>query len=158
MRCRQCGAEIAPDAKFCSSCGTPVDDADKTSIFRAVTEEAPPAEPVASEDRASLAPGNALLVLKRGTSDGDKFLIDQDVTTVGRHPDSDIFLDDITVSRHHCKFVRAAGRLYIEDLGSLNGTRVNRSLIDGRAQVHNGDEIQVGKYRASVVMGEPGST
>ena len=73
------------------------------------------------------------------------------------HPASDIFLDDITVSRHHAKFVRSAGHLYLEDLGSLNGTYVNRTLLDGRSMLREGDEIQIGKYRATISLSEPGT-
>ncbi len=122
--------------------------------------------PVATDDRANvewgeqhreeLAPGNALLIVNRGPGDINRFLIDSDVTNVGRHPESDIFLDDITVSRHHAKFVRSGGKLYLEDLGSLNGTYVNRTLLDGRTVLREGDEIQIGKYRATISLSEPG--
>ena len=104
----------------------------------------------------TLAAGNALLVVNRGPGDSSRFLIDNDITNVGRHPESDIFLDDITVSRHHAKFVRSAGKLYLEDLGSLNGTYVNRTLLDGRTVLREGDEIQIGKYRATISLSEPG--
>lgn len=104
----------------------------------------------------SLAEGNALLIVNRGPGDSNRFLIDSDITNVGRHPESDIFLDDITVSRHHAKFVRSAGKLYLEDLGSLNGTYVNRTLLDGRTVLREGDEIQIGKYRATISLSEPG--
>jgi pSer/pThr/pTyr-binding forkhead associated (FHA) protein len=124
--------------------------------------------PVTSEDRPveltdqelqevrTLAAGNALLVVNRGRGDSASFLIDSDITNVGRHPESDIFLDDITVSRHHAKFVRSGGKLYLEDLGSLNGTYVNRTLLDGRTLLREGDEIQIGKYRATISLGESG--
>ena len=65
-------------------------------------------------------------------------------------------MDDVTVSRHHAKLVRAGGQLMLEDLGSLNGTYVNRVLIDGRAQLRHGDEIQIGKYRATILLSEAG--
>jgi len=108
------------------------------------------------EEAKTLAAGNALLVVNRGPGDSSRFLIDNDITNVGRHPESDIFLDDITVSRHHAKFVRSAGKLYLEDLGSLNGTYVNRTLLDGRTVLREGDEIQIGKYRATISLSEPG--
>ena len=92
----------------------------------------------------------------RGGVKESQFLIDSDVTTLGRHPESDVFLDDVTVSRHHAKLVRVGGELMLEDLGSLNGTYINRVLIDGRAQVHHGDEIQIGKYRATILLSEAG--
>jgi len=108
------------------------------------------------EEAKTLAAGNALLVVNRGPGDSSRFLIDNDITNVGRHPEFDIFLDDITVSRHHAKFVRSAGKLYLEDLGSLNGTYVNRTLLDGRTVLREGDEIQIGKYRATISLSEPG--
>ena len=100
---------------------------------------------------------SALLLVRSGPTAGARYLLDADVTTVGRHPESDIFLDDITVSRHHAKFVRSAGHLYLEDLGSLNGTYVNRTLLDGRSMLREGDEIQIGKYRATISLSEPGT-
>lgn len=103
-----------------------------------------------------LAPGNALLIVTRGGVKESQFLIDRDVTTLGRHPDSIVFLDDITVSRHHARLLRDQGRLTVEDLGSLNGTYVNRTLIDGPAVLRHGDEIQIGKYRATILMSESG--
>lgn len=75
---------------------------------------------------------------------------------MGRHPESDIFLDDITVSRHHAKFLRSEGQIFLEDLGSLNGTYINRTLVDEKALLRQGDEIQIGKYRATFSMGEQG--
>ena len=96
------------------------------------------------------------MIVTRGGVKESQFLIDSDVTTLGRHPESDIFLDDVTVSRHHAKLVRAGGQLMLEDLGSLNGTYVNRVLIDGRAQLRYGDEIQIGKYRATILLSEAG--
>lgn len=105
---------------------------------------------------SELAPGNALLIVTRGGVKESQFLIDADKTTLGRHPESDVFLDDITVSRHHARLVREEGRLSVEDLGSLNGTYVNRTLIEGPTQLRHGDEIQIGKYRATILMSESG--
>ena len=155
MTCAKCGSESGEAAKFCSNCGAPLDNGD-TSTFAVVDDKTDYQAPRAQDHVAGLAPGNALLMVRLGTGDASRFLIDRDVTTVGRHPESDIFLDDITVSRHHAKFVRVAGTLYLEDLGSLNGTYINRTLIDGRAQIRAADEIQIGKYRATIALGEPG--
>lgn len=161
MTCSKCGSEITETAKFCSNCGAQIEaQSDTTSTFAVVddTEEfQTPAPKVSSDLTHGLAPGNALLMVRLGTGDASRFLIDKDVTTVGRHPESDVFLDDITVSRHHAKFVRVAGILHLEDLGSLNGTYINRTLIDGRAQIRAGDEIQIGKYRATIALGDPGA-
>ena len=91
-------------------------------------------------------PGSALLVVKRGPNAGSRFLLDQDVTTAGRHPDSDIFLDDVTVSRRHAEFRREGSGYSVHDVGSLNGTYVNRERIEVAA-LAGGDEVQIGKFR-----------
>jgi len=95
---------------------------------------------------AGLPSGAARLVVKRGPSAGARFLLDHDVTSAGRHPDSDIFLDDITVSRRHAEVRRENGEFRITDIGSLNGTYVNRQPVDS-ATLANHDEIQIGKFR-----------
>ena len=94
----------------------------------------------------ALTPGSALLVVKRGPNAGSRFLLDQDVTTAGRHPDSDIFLDDVTVSRRHAEFRREGSGYTVHDVGSLNGTYVNREPIDA-TPLSGGDEVQIGKFR-----------
>ncbi len=159
MKCRKCGTESPADARFCSECGAPLSESTgETTTMSAVSLEDTGVELNEQELEAvrQLAPGNALLIVNRGPSDTSRFLIDSDITNVGRHPESDIFLDDITVSRHHAKFVRSGGKLYLEDLGSLNGTYVNRTLLDGRTVLREGDEIQIGKYRATISLGEVG--
>jgi len=101
------------------------------------------------EDRAAveaLPRGYALLVVQRGPNAGSRFLLDQDVTTVGRHPDSDVFLDDVTVSRRHARFERSGESFTVVDIGSLNGTYINRDRADS-ALLANGDEVQIGKFR-----------
>ena len=103
-----------------------------------------------------LSTGDALLIIRSGGSEGSRFLIDTDVTSIGRHPASDIFLDDITVSRHHARFVRAGGQLKVEDQGSLNGTYVNRKIVQDAVALRQGDEIQIGKFRATISLSEPG--
>ena len=87
-----------------------------------------------------------MLVVKRGPNAGSRFLLDQDVTTAGRHPDSDIFLDDVTVSRRHAEFRREGNGYTVHDVGSLNGTYVNREPIDA-VPLSGGDEVQIGKFR-----------
>lgn len=94
----------------------------------------------------ALRPGTALLVVLRGPNTGARFLLDTDETTTGRHPESDIFLDDVTVSRRHAVFRRVEGSFEVVDVGSLNGTYVNRKIVE-RAQLVTGDEVQVGKFR-----------
>lgn len=94
----------------------------------------------------ALRPGTALLVVLRGPNTGARFLLDDDVVTSGRHPESDIFLDDVTVSRQHATFERTEGYFVVKDVGSLNGTYVNRERIDDSV-LRTGDEVQIGKYR-----------
>jgi pSer/pThr/pTyr-binding forkhead associated (FHA) protein len=92
--------------------------------------------------------GAALLVVQRGPNAGARFVLNQDVAHVGRHPESDVFLDDITVSRRHAEFRRDAeeGGYVVRDVGSLNGTYVNRERIE-EARLRNGDIVQIGKFR-----------
>ncbi len=94
----------------------------------------------------ALRSGTALLVVLRGPNTGARFLLDDDEVMSGRHPDSDIFLDDVTVSRKHAVFTRATSGFVVRDVGSLNGTYVNRELVD-EAQLRTGDEVQIGKFR-----------
>ena len=94
----------------------------------------------------ALPPGTALLVVKRGPNAGSRFLLDKDRTSAGRHPESDIFLDDVTVSRKHAEFSRQGGAFSVRDVGSLNGLYVNRQRID-QAALSGGDEVQIGKFR-----------
>lgn len=122
-----------------------------------VGEPAPAGEPVAPAIEpgtvASLRPGTALLRVDHGPNAGSRFLLDSDLTTVGRHPSSDIFLDDVTVSRKHAEFVREGSGFSVRDVGSLNGTYVNRQRIDA-SPLTTGDEVQVGKFRLVVMLGE----
>jgi pSer/pThr/pTyr-binding forkhead associated (FHA) protein len=108
------------------------------------------AEAKLSADEAAavdaLPPGSALLVVQRGPSAGSRFLLDTDEVSAGRHPDSDIFLDDVTVSRRHAVFRRTSHGYLVADVGSLNGTYVNRDRID-EVLLTGGDEVQIGKYR-----------
>ena len=108
---------------------------------------------VPSRVAGSLPPGMALLVVRRGPNAGARFLLERDLTTSGRHPDSDIFLDDVTVSRRHAEFHRAGGGGFIvRDVGSLNGTYVNRERVES-ATLSNGDEVQIGKFRLVFIAG-----
>lgn len=95
---------------------------------------------------AALPSGSALLIVRRGPNNGARFLLDSDNTVAGRHPEADIFLDDVTVSRRHSEFLRDGARFQIKDLGSLNGTYLDSSRID-IATLTEGSEVQVGKFR-----------
>ncbi|WP_258727073.1 FHA domain-containing protein [Cellulomonas sp. NS3] len=94
----------------------------------------------------ALPPTSALLIMQRGPSVGARFLLDAERTVAGRSTDADVFLDDVTVSRKHAEFVREGDEFVVRDIGSLNGTYVNRRRIDAAA-LRAGDEVQIGKYR-----------
>jgi pSer/pThr/pTyr-binding forkhead associated (FHA) protein len=102
----------------------------------------------------ALPAGSALLVVQRGPSAGSRFLLDTDVVGAGRHPDSEIFLDDVTVSRRHAEFRRTGTGFSVSDVGSLNGTYVNRDRIDS-VELNDGDEVQIGKYRLVFFSAHP---
>jgi pSer/pThr/pTyr-binding forkhead associated (FHA) protein len=105
---------------------------------------------VSSEEQdaiGALPSGSALLIVRRGPNVGARFLLDADLTTVGRHPEADIFLDDVTVSRRHAEFLRAGTAFEVKDLGSLNGTYLDGNRIQGTVGLHDGAEVQVGKFR-----------
>ena len=102
----------------------------------------------------ALRPGTALLVVMRGPNNGARFLLDDESVSAGRHPDSDIFLDDITVSRRHAEVVRTADGYRLRDAGSLNGTYLNRERIDD-APIGDGDELQIGKYKLLFLLPRP---
>ena len=125
-----------------------------TSVFRAdfLTDVEPPAREQSVSGVDALPAGSALLVVKRGPNAGSRFLLDRSTTSAGRHPDSDIFLDDVTVSRRHAEFRREGGGFVVHDVGSLNGTYVNRQRIDVAA-LAGGDEVQIGKFRLLYLAG-----
>jgi pSer/pThr/pTyr-binding forkhead associated (FHA) protein len=156
--CTRCGRPNPEGARFCSHCGNPLargtsgerPGESTSTISVGGWESAEPAVAAASAAdaaaAAALPAGTALLVVKRGPNAGSRFLLDSDLTTAGRHPESDIFLDDVTVSRRHAEFYRQGGSFTVRDVGSLNGTYVNRERIEV-AGLNGGDEVQVGKFR-----------
>ena len=124
--------------------GPPAEQTRHIPVVDADTEEMTTDDVAAVEN---LPAGSAMLLVQRGPDAGARFLLDTDVVTVGRHPDSDIFLDDISVSRRHATFTRGDSGYVVSDLGSLNGSYVNRDRIDGDVALTGGDEVQIGKYR-----------
>ncbi|MPY96563.1 MAG: FHA domain-containing protein [Actinophytocola sp.] len=110
------------------------------------------AQPEGEVVEARIPAGSALLVVKRGPNVGSQFLLEKEIVSVGRHPDSDIFLDDTTVSRHHVEFRRRETRFLLRDVGSLNGTYVNRHPTD-ETELSHGDEVQIGKFRLVFLTG-----
>ncbi|WP_322098281.1 oxoglutarate dehydrogenase inhibitor Odhl [Nakamurella alba] len=119
-------------------------------LFTSTTEEVPE-ESVGGLE--SLSPDTALLVVKRGPNAGSRFPLDQEVVSAGRHPQSDIFLDDVTVSRRHAEFRRTGEGFEVSDVGSLNGTYVNREPVESSG-LSNGDEVQIGKFRLVFLTGQ----
>jgi len=119
-----------------------------------VHHEPRPVPPLAPEERAAveaLPPGSALLIAHSGPNAGARFLLDSDTTTAGRHPDADIFLDDVTVSRKHVQFLRTPDGFEVVDTGSLNGTYVNQDRVDN-VLLKNGNEVQIGKFRLTYYL------
>ena len=131
--------------------GTPEPQVETTSVFRAdllkEMENGANGNDATAAGTDNLAEGQALLVVKRGPNAGARFLLDQATTTAGRHPEADIFLDDVTVSRRHAEFRKNDdGKFEVVDVGSLNGTYVNREPRNSQV-LEVGDEIQIGKFR-----------
>lgn len=155
MYCTHCGHSNPAGANFCGNCGRPLAVPDATTGALRLDEGVEEADAgiEASAVAGELEPGTALLIVVRGPNQGARFLLDRDIVTVGRHPDSDIFLDDITVSRRHAEFRRQAGAFGVHDTGSLNGTYVNGERADERRLV-TGDEVQVGKFKLLVVIAD----
>src|ERR1700712_1025319 len=159
--CTRCGQENPEDSRFCARCGNqltrpgePLERGVETTSTISITgiesldPDENPDDPQIVTDVAveGLPSDSALLVVKRGPNAGSRFLLDKDLTTAGRHPESDIFLDDVTVSRRHAEFHREGSRFLVRDVGSLNGSYLNRERID-EAPLTSGDEVQIGKFR-----------
>ncbi|MCW2764786.1 MAG: Forkhead-associated protein [Nocardioides sp.] len=175
--CTVCGKQNPDDARFCAQCGArlvgadsptpaadqPLDESTATATIQiGVGDTSSKIEtsdrqlnPVDAAAVDALPAGHALLVVQRGPGSGSRFLLDADVISAGRHPDSEIFLDDVTVSRRHAEFNRSGDSFTVHDAGSLNGTYVNRDRID-RVQLKDGDEVQIGKYRLVFFSGHEG--
>ncbi len=163
--CNRCGTRAAEASRFCSNCGAPLrggapaEGSSETTSTISISgleayeaevtgQQTPPLPPEAQAAVDALPVGSALLVVRRGPNAGSRFLLDGELTTAGRHPESDIFLDDVTVSRRHVEFRRGPeGAFTVSDVGSLNGTYVNRERIEAGVPLANGDEVQIGKYR-----------
>jgi pSer/pThr/pTyr-binding forkhead associated (FHA) protein len=147
--CNTCGHRNPPDSAFCSSCGSPLDiKGDRTVTLTAVDplQDSPGTEDDVVVNVNDLPRGAAVLIVRSGPQAGDRFTLTADETRLGRHPDSEIMLDDITVSRRHAAIERTPEGYVVTDAGSLNGTYVNQERIE-RAVLHHGDELQVGKFR-----------
>ena len=165
--CTACGRQNPDDARYCAQCGTRLVSVDvaSTATPETVGESTatiqigvgtPGVDKAETSDHAlnpvdaaavdALPVGHALLVVQKGPGAGSRFLLDADQISAGRHPDSEIFLDDVTVSRRHAQFQRDGDSFTVSDAGSLNGTYVNRDRIE-QVRLKDGDEVQIGKYR-----------
>jgi FHA domain-containing protein/zinc ribbon protein len=146
--CNNCGHRNPASANFCSSCGGVLGPptADTTITLHPVDAQGEAGEDELTVTLSDRPDGSHLLVVKRGPNAGTRYVLDSDVTRAGRHPESDIFLDDITVSRRHAEFLIRDGAYSIRDVGSLNGTYVNRERIE-EAVLTTGDEVQIGKFK-----------
>ncbi len=146
--CNNCGHRNPAGSNFCSSCGAVLETQSEehtTITFHPVS----PSDPV-DEDLSvnidEIPADTGVLVVKRGPKAGSRFPLATKITRAGRHPDSEIFLDDVTVSRRHAEIEHQGGGYVVRDAGSLNGTYVNRERVDEHT-LENGDEVQIGKFK-----------
>jgi pSer/pThr/pTyr-binding forkhead associated (FHA) protein len=143
--CTRCGHRNSDDARFCAECGAPLKEDATVSLTPIEPEDEGHEEFPFPHD--TLEAGQALLAVKRGPNAGSTFLLVKDSTSAGRSPDSDVFLDDVTVSRKHAIFDhRDDGSWFIRDVGSLNGTYVNGEQVD-QTKLASGDLVQIGKFK-----------
>jgi pSer/pThr/pTyr-binding forkhead associated (FHA) protein len=153
--CPRCGHRNPLGSNFCSSCGSSLGEhpEDTTTLAQDVVVE--PGSPLVAEgDRIEQieADHQGMLVVTRGPNVGARIPLAESRLTVGRHPDSDLFLDDITVSRRHAEVTYSGGRYQVRDVGSLNGTYVNRRRVE-EAWLEGGDEVQIGKFKLVFMAG-----
>jgi pSer/pThr/pTyr-binding forkhead associated (FHA) protein len=149
--CTRCGHPNKGEARYCANCGAALQGDTTVGLTPVEMETEATDEFPFPEDE--LESGQALLLVKHGPNAGSTFLLESSVTSAGRNPDSDVFLDDITVSRKHAEIRRQSDGWYIHDLGSLNGTYVNRERVDvSKLAPH--DEVQIGKFKLVFFAGE----
>ena len=151
--CPQCGHRNPVGSRFCSSCGAGL-GAGEANTTMSVTV---PVDGVADDveiELDELAAGVGMLVVTRGPNSGSRYALDEPLVTAGRHPDSVIFLDDITVSRRHAEVRQVEGGYQVADVGSLNGTYLNRERVEA-AMLSDGDELQIGTFKLLFLAGRP---
>lgn len=145
--CRSCGMDVEPVGGACPECGAPMDDG--TQSFSPVSADRPE---VALEGAVSAEP---VLVVQKGPEVGERFSLDPGSYSVGRDPQSDIFLNDVTVSRRHAEIAVGETGVSLSDVGSLNGTYVNSVRVD-QARLQHGDVVQVGRFEMIFLAGGTG--
>lgn len=152
VSCPQCGHQNPLGSHFCSSCGHEIEGPSEhgTTASVLVPVESPLEEVRVELD--DLPPGVGMLVVTRGPNSGSRFALDEAVVTAGRHPDSVIFLDDITVSRRHAEIRQVPGGYQLADVGSLNGTYLNRERVEA-CNLQDGDELQIGTFKLLFLAG-----
>lgn len=152
--CNNCGHKNPLGANFCSACGTPLEKQldDPTTVTFQIEGPTDGTDDDVTFDLDDIPPDGGLLIVVRGPIAGARLALTKDVTTAGRHPQADLFLDDVTVSRRHVELVRTAEGFRVRDAGSLNGTYLNRERVDD-APLTNGDEIQIGRYKLAFYAG-----
>ena len=150
--CNNCGHQNQPGSNFCSSCGQALPRSAEEPKTITFTLDAQPGSEEVEVDLSDVSPGG-VLVATRGPNSGSEFALHHVITTAGRHPDSDIFLDDVTVSRRHAEMERTTTGYLVRDVGSLNGTYLNQQLIEGDATMANGDELQIGRFKLVFIAG-----
>ncbi|HEV2061648.1 MAG TPA: FHA domain-containing protein [Solirubrobacteraceae bacterium] len=152
--CPECGFLNVEGANYCQKCGAylnPQTEARPKDSTTATYRVGETGELIPVDVEQIAEKGAALVIRSGGGRVGESFALERDRMTIGRRPDSDVFLDDVTVSRDHALLVRRNGEFYLDDLGSLNGTYVNRRRIESH-RLADGDELQVGKYKLTFLQ------
>lgn len=147
--CNSCGHRNPPKSSFCSACGGVLDLPEERTIVLAKTDPLQDAPGNSDNVRITIKDmhsGAGMLVMRSGEQTGERFALDLPVVSIGRHPESTIYLDDVTVSRRHAEVHKVGGAYVVRDLGSLNGTYVAQERVEERQLLH-GDELQIGKFR-----------
>jgi pSer/pThr/pTyr-binding forkhead associated (FHA) protein len=159
VRCRRCGHDNEPGANYCSTCGAPLEIDEDTTAALALIEDRQSLAVELGDVLDELPEGLGMLVVRRGPNAGSTFVLQDAETSLGRHPESTVFLDDVTVSRRHAVVRRVAdGSGYeVADAGSLNGTYVDHERVD-TARLHDMSELQVGRFVLTFVVGGASST
>jgi pSer/pThr/pTyr-binding forkhead associated (FHA) protein len=152
MQCHRCGHGNEAGANFCSSCGATLGDPDETTASLTLLEDRQELETELGTLLDDIPTDLGILVVRRGPNAGSTFALDAEATSIGRHPDSNLFLDDVTVSRRHALINRTPDGYQISDVGSLNGTYVRGERID-TAELTDMSEVQIGRFVLTFLLG-----